>query len=152
MPKTIDLPPALRPFVFHGVDLLVPEHGEEAQAVCPFCSHESRKCHINLTSGEWHCKTCPESGNAATFLRKLWEYSYEETKDYSELARHRGLLDDNTPLFWNVCCSRLTGDWLVPAYGQGGKLDQLYHYGPVFGGSKWILSCTNPVESHCFSS
>src|SRR4051812_33530074 len=98
MPKVVDKPDTLRPYLFHGLDLMWRDGGEQATADCPFCGR-SGKFSVNIQSGEWRCFVCNEGedkgkpirgGNAIVFLRKLQEYSANPDAPYTELASNRG--------------------------------------------------------------
>ncbi len=52
MPKVIDKPRGLRPFLAHGVDLQWNEGEEQAHGDCPFCDREGR-FFVNKETGQW---------------------------------------------------------------------------------------------------
>jgi hypothetical protein len=138
MPKTTTVPPGLRPFLFHGLDLSWLGGGPEAVGRCPFCRSESEKFYVNVETTEWNCRRgdCGAKGNAQSFLRQLHEVSMPGDTlppEYSELAKDRGLLDPRTLASWGVCLSRITDEWLVPGYSASGVLRQLYRYTRVEG-------------------
>lgn len=127
-----ELPEKLRPYAALGVNLRWRADGREAFADCPWCGRNGDKFSVNTETGQWHCFVCQEGnerggGNALTFLRKLWERSFEATNgDSDEFARERGLLYLDTLMHWGVVKSVLTSGWLVPGYSPDGKLCQLY--------------------------
>ncbi len=127
MPKVDDIPDFLRPYLWLGVDF-VDTVSTQARARCPWCDGDKWFC--SSRDGQWDCKTCAVNGNALTFLRQFHELCFEtkETLRHQALVEDRGLLYPSTLLEWGVVLSPLTDEWLVPGYGTGGKLDQLYRY------------------------
>lgn len=140
MPKVDKLPPNLRPFVFHGVDVAAEEGAAQAVGTCPLCGKEG-KFGVEVATGKWHCFVCGAKGNPLTFLRQLWESCGKD--GLVELSAERGLLSWETLQTWGVVRSSLTDDWLVPGYGTGGKLDQLYKYTLNHKTGKRILLATS---------
>lgn len=133
MPRLVEVPTALKPYVFHGLDVNAAPGSDEALGDCPWCGRES-KFSVNVNSGTWRCLICGTGserggGNVQTFLRLLHKRAVEDTSDddYEELAADRGISAETLRAWW-VAKSPLTGEWLVPGYGPGGKLDQLYRY------------------------
>jgi hypothetical protein len=131
MPSKQEVPEVVKPYLFHGVEL--GWNSRQAVGDCPWCGREGKFC-VDLEKGVWRCYVCGEGsdkggGNVYTFLHRLWEASYESTKDYKKLASSRGLQPD-TLIYWEVVQSALTGDWLVPGHNPEGKLCQLYKYVP----------------------
>lgn len=155
MPRVVEeMSDVLRPYVFHGVNLLYRPGEREATGECPFCGRQ--KFSVNTSTGEWRCLACNEGddkegkfikgGNATVFIRKLWNQSDKQTKGYSELSIDRGLLYQETLIDWNVCKSLITDVWLVPAWtwsssDKGARLTQLYSYLP---GSKRMRLLPTP--------
>ena len=140
MPKPVEstenAPECLRPYLFHGIELGWKDGSKEAVGDCPFCGREN-KFSVVIQTGQWRCLVCNEGedkgkaikgGNAHVFIRKLWEYSEKATKDYSELVKGRGYLDDLCLVQWEVVKSITTGNWLIPGYGADGHMNQLYKY------------------------
>lgn len=149
MPKVNDTPAALRPFVSQGlVFASLGGHDGHAAADCIFCG-KADKFRVNAENGLWDCKKCLESGNAVTFLRKLWQVSFDSTKNHDDLAADRRLLYGDTPAAWGAARSVLTDEWLIPGYGAGGKLDQLYRYSPGPDGRR-VLKATAEVGHGLF--
>ena len=146
MPKVLtEQPEALRPYLFHGVDLSWDR--TNATGDCPWCGADG-KFSISVETGVWRCWVCGEGndrggGNVYTFLRKLWEVSDRATTDYHDLAKDRGLMPD-TLVHWELAKSILTGDWLVPGYSIDGRLCQLYRY--VRTAKRKLLMPTPPKE------
>ncbi len=146
MPVVDRTPDTLRPFAFHGV-VFIRDDGDEATAEsCPFCGKSGGKFGVKVTTGQYHCFSCGEDGNAATFLRRLYEISTCLGSEAVELARDRGFLDQRTIPAWGLVCSALNGDWLVPGHGIGGKVDQLYRYSQWDGDPKRRLRGTSGVD------
>lgn len=131
------LPLALEPYVAHGLDLQVVK--DQATCDCPFCGRDGAKFAVDIETGQFNCFVCGVKGNSATFLRQLWTESEKATNDYSDLAADRKLVNEETLMFWGCCKSIIDGKWLVPGWGIGGKLDQLYLRTPVKDKQgKWI--------------
>lgn len=150
MPKVKKVPATLRPYLFHGVDIDAEEGDTQAQGTCPFCGKE--KFGVKLETGEFHCFVCGAKGNHATFLRQLWELHKQADQadggawsGYVELAEDRKLLDYHTLVEWGCIPSPLTEDWLIPGYGAGGKLDQLYKYIKGYKTGKRLLLATSEI-------
>lgn len=122
-------PETIRAYTGHGVDLDYREGEKNAPGTCPSCG-ESGKFDVAVADGRYHCFRCGFKGNVLSFLRWLWEESDRATKpaNYEELAHDRKLLYPDTVMQWGCVKSILTGDWLIPAYGPGRKLDNLYRY------------------------
>jgi hypothetical protein len=124
-----ETPESLRPYIFLGVDLNWNPSSKEAVGDCPHCGRES-KFSVNIKTGQFKCFVCNELGNSYVFIRKLHEMSLKETtpQDYEWLREHRGLLEIDCLIVWQLAKSILTGDYLVPGYGVKGELNQLYSY------------------------
>lgn len=131
-----DAPAALKPYLFHGVDLTWSEDSD-AKGTCPFCGKEN---HFFVSqkkekAGLWTCKICGEGserrgGNVYTFIQKFWEYSRdvgEYFDDLKELAKSRNLRP-STLTKWGIVRSHLTGEWIMPGYGLNGSISNLYRY------------------------
>src|SRR4051812_5108165 len=125
MPTKTDIPPTLRPFLYHGLELTYSGASTQAVGDCPFCASEAR-FYINIDNGLWDCKKCKAVGNSLVFVRQLWEASLAATKQgpgvYDQLATDRTLLDPMTLAAWGVCQSLITTEWLVPGFDTTGKL------------------------------
>ena len=158
------LPPTLKPFKFHNLDLHYREGADQALAECPFCRGEN-KFSINVGTGLWRCFVCNEGsehgkvhkgGNVYTFIRKLWEESVKATReeDYEELANDRGLLSANTPRVWGAARSITSGDWILPGFapantGSAGTLNTLYRYYTDSVGKRFLLA-TSELQHQLF--
>ena len=145
MPKPKDeTPQHLRPYIFHGLDLRI--SGDKAAGDCPFCAGEG-KLGVQVSTGLWRCVKCNEGtdkggGNVYTFLRLLWERSFEARNGAAkELAEDRRLLHVDTVDRWGICRSILDGCWLVPGHNVEGKLCQLYRWDKGKDGKR-ILKAT----------
>ena len=143
-----DVPEAIRPFVFHGVDLSWSEGSDKTYGNCPFCNGD-RKLEVSKSTGLWTCHRTKEKGNAIQFLRNLWALSMKATNDYSSLKENRGLGDENTLIQWGVARSITNGNWLVPGYNYQGNICQLYSY-VSFGGDKPRLMATSGFQHGLF--
>lgn len=149
MPAVQTTPKNFKPFRFHGVQLQWRDEHSQAIGDCVFCKREG-KFYVSPEDGRWDCKRCNASGNIATFLRNLWEKSkqYTTADDYEALAQRRGLLDPETLVRWGAVRSLITGDWLLPGYGPGGKIDQLYAYRKDYKTGKQVLLATPAYTGH----
>lgn len=151
-------PRGLRPFEFHGV-VFDSADRDQAKADCPFCGR--KKFAVEVETGKWRCYVCDEGdpgpsgvrgGNATTFLRKLWEYSEKQTRDYAELEADRGLLDPATLIQWGAVKSILTGEWLLPGYTLEKKVGQLYKFSLNRKTGKRLLFATSEVHNYPFGT
>lgn len=150
MPKVSDAPAKIRPYVFHGLDLSI--GSKEAIGECPFCG-TAKKFYVSVETGQWSCKVCGTGtskggGNVYTFLRLLHEHSVNAKVDLEDLRVHRRLMSEATLRKWSCCRSFLTREWIVPGYGQDGKIHQLYRYIKDIASGKWRLLAT-PELGHC---
>lgn len=149
MPKiSSQEPPALRPYIFHGLDLPYLS-GDERVGECPFCGKE--KLHINPVNGLFSCKVCGEEGNTYNFLRKLHQLGMDTTPedDYLDLMENRGILLPESIIEWGVCKSPITDEWLLPAYNVNGELSQLYKFVHITnkeGNPQWVTYATPKVD------
>ncbi len=130
MPRVDNLPPALKPFTFFGVDLAEGE-GSQAKGTCPFCGREG-KFHVNVENSKWDCKagSCKRTGNAIDFVRQLYEHflSGSDAGRMEDLAKDRGYLTGVGILQdWGVVTG-LMDDWLVPGYDARGTIHNVYRY------------------------
>jgi len=141
------IPDTLKAFLHHGVE--VSNHPKQAKGTCPFCD-KSNHFFIQSETGRYHCKICDESGNVNTFINRLHQWGVDETtdQDFQPLIDRRGI-----PLevlkTWGVCQSQLTGEWLVPAYNNKGKLCNLSREVEVDDG-KFRLFGTASCKLHPF--
>ena len=135
-PVTEQSAPGLRPFRALGMDL--PDSTTQSVGECPFCRHEGKFC-VDPKTGKWQCFAggCSKSGNPLTFLRQLWEASVTAPDLLEEVRADRKLLHAATLAAWGVRRSVITGKWLVPGYGTGGKLDQLYRKTKMLTKGQW---------------
>lgn len=152
MPKTVHTPPAVRPYVFHGLSVENQE-SDSPKADCPFCGRDGRFGISNKSDddGRFRCVACGVSGNAASFCEQLHAASTTATHDYSLIVNHRGLPEDALRA-WGVCQSVVTREWVVPAYSASGKVCNLYRYVPVRkdGKTVWVLMQTPELSGGLF--
>jgi hypothetical protein len=145
----------LKVYRFHGVYLA--ERGEEAVGTCPFCLSEG-KFSVRVSTGQWRCLKCNEGeegdkvnrgGNVATFLRRLHALFDKATSEYP-LATERGLLYEETLMHWGGARSTIVDEWVMPGYGTGGKLDNLYAWREASG--KYRLLATAGSQHALFGT
>lgn len=154
MPVKTTTPEQLKPYLFHGVNVDYQDGKKEATGDCPFCGREG-KFSINVETGLSRCYVCNEGAETSrlklnkglspvVFLRKLWDTcnAVVDARGLEELRRDRRLLYAATLANWGVTKSILTGEWLIPAYGSGEKLDQLYRYVQTPKGKRTPLATT----------
>jgi len=127
MPKRDNTPIALRPYEFHGLDLEWGERNAEATSTCPFCHSES-KFSINIESSKFKCFKCAESGNATSFLSKIYRECEIQEGSAKSLLKERGLRYLSTIEAWGLKWSHLQNEWIVPGFSTPKKLHQLYRY------------------------
>lgn len=146
--KTTEAPPKLRPYLFHGVD--IPEDPVQATGDCPFCDKPGH-FGVKTETGQFRCVRCEETGNISSFLRKLWEYSKEQThdKDYAELSEQRGVPVEALKA-WGVVQSIATGEWLLPMFNKDGKLTNLSRWTQING--EWKLLSTPGQKMHPYGT
>lgn len=108
-----EVPANIKPFIFHGVDLS--PAGSQYQGDCPLCGKESH-FYVNPKTGLWDCKVCGESGNADSFLLKLWRESLRQTTnaDYAELSEDRGI-PARVLKACGLAVSVINNRWLIPS-------------------------------------
>jgi len=131
----------LRPYKFHGLDVDVENLNGEEVVDCPWCGREG-KFSIQAQTGLWKCFVCLETGNATTFIRKLWEDSPCPVKEIKEFCVERGYVSTKTAISWGLKKSFLTGDWIVPGYGVGQVINQVYRYIKFPDGKKLLPTPT----------
>ena len=144
-----EAPDHLRPYIFHGLDLSV--HGGQATGDCLFCG--ASKFTVHIDTGLWRCWVCgggQESGggNPLTFIRALHAFAYASNPPgfANEVMTDRRLYSASTALAWGIARSPIPPhNWLLPGYGTGGALDQLYKRTRVMdsnGEWKWLIMPT----------
>ena len=145
------VPPALRCYVAHGVDLQWRDGSLESHGECPFCGKP--KLYVNVESGQGHCKSCQTGSkngglNHTLFIQEMWSLARRSTReqDLAAFAQDRGLESDTLD-DWGVCRNPVTGEWLIPGYDAEGKLRNLYRYAKVPGQDRMALLGT-PGMSH----
>lgn len=108
---------------FHGLDTTI--KGSELQGDCPLCGKE-QKFYMSLKDGQWNCKVCQESGNAHSFLSKVYDASSATVEDYTYLSTHRGI-KGSTFRHLGLRRSAVSDEWVWPAWGASDdKLKNLY--------------------------
>lgn len=148
MPKVEDdTPKAIKPYLFHGLDIDYSDGNSQAIGVCPFCS--KKKMFISQENGCWDCKSCGKGakgsgeGNLAGFLKLFHaELVYDNLQ---ELAEERKLLSTESLQDWGVGFSKFNQRWYVPGYNADMSLCQLYRYTKL--GDKMRLLAT-PTLNH----
>lgn len=124
---SVEQPTKLRPYIFHGVFLAWNKEAKDAIGNCPFCGKEG-KFGVKISNGTFNCWSCRKQGNIFKFLNYLLEASTTTEEEYETFAENRGILYTSTLRDWKIVKSPITGEWLVPGYGQSRKLSQLYKY------------------------
>lgn len=112
-------------FEYHGVQFK-PSKKQIIQADCPLCLAEN-KFFVNISTGQFDCKVCGESGNKYSFLQKFHATCLGQTssKKYSQLSKARGIPVDIITQ-WQVAWNFLTEKWMFPAYNHKGSIANLY--------------------------
>ena len=140
-PVSKDLPAGLRAMTSHGLDFGPVGATGQAVAPCPWCG--AAKFYANAETSQWDCKPCGRSGGWETFLRQLWESASAPRGFLERLAVDRGLLSWETLRDWGVREHPVTAEPVLPAWGTGGKLDNLHRYRRL--GGKMLLPGTAGV-------
>ena len=113
-----ELPKALRPFVFHGLEL-TQESGDQWKADCPWCDKEGH-FYVHAKTGQWDCKVCGRTGNVYTFFKTYLTRCRNKTTDgdWLALAKNRGDKKGNhlPPSVYKDAglCLNPQGEWLIP--------------------------------------
>lgn len=147
--RTTDEPhPGLRPYIFHGLDLVV--RGNQGVGDCPFCGGAG-KFSVEAESGLWRCWSCGGGrpgggGNALVFIRLCHAAAIAATTSawYAAVASDRRLASAATPRAWGMARAPVGDAWLVPGYAPDGQLWQLYRR--AWLGDKWILLPTPGIH------
>ncbi len=147
-----DSPEALRPYLFHKLELVWSSSTTVANGTCPFCDREKKFfVSLKLDDGRSSCKVCGYEGNAYTFIRTLYERSLEMSRgrlaEYEPVAIERRI-DVETLLRWGFCKSIIDQEWMLPAYGSGDEINNLYRWQPPAPGQKRIMMGTRTFN-HC---
>lgn len=146
MPKLVETPEGLRPFVFHGMSFDPPVSGQ-ARAKCPFCAKQ--KFFANVQNGLWDCKVCGKSGNPKRLIQQLWE---EGTAPDEEFAANRSLQHLSSLVEIGIRHSTISGEVMVPAYGDDGEISNVYLYLKDYktNNGKKILYPTSGIRAGLF--
>ena len=142
MPKPNDVPEKLKPYLFHRVDLNYEGSGEP-RGTCPFCGGD--KFFVGRDNGLFSCKvgSCGASGNAYTFIRKLYQASLDSSQDagYEEVAEDRKIPVEEIKE-WGLCRSIIDQEWILPAYGPKGEVSNLYRWSLMKGKRRFLATTT----------
>lgn len=147
--STKEAPEFLRPYLHHRVELRW-EGDADAVGTCPFCDRE-RKFFVSQKTGQYDCKTCAagldgkSGGNAYTFIRRLHESSTANTQDLEEVA-HERRINVETLQRWELVRSLIDNEWILPAYGMKGEINNLYRWS-MTGDKRRLL--TTAKMPHC---
>lgn len=114
-------------FLQHGV-ALVKSGSSQYMGDCPFCGKE-KHFFVDDKTGRWDCKTCMESGNLYTFLRKsAAKYSKQtSTGKYVTLSVHRSIPHGQLKgdgWYWN----ELADCWMLPVVNRERKIIDIRIY------------------------
>lgn len=144
MPEVNETPKNLKPYLFHGVDLRWAKGSKDAVGDCPMCGAEG-KFSVEIETSKYQCWRCLEKGEMYTFIRRLWDISYQRGADLTELATNRKI---STEVLneWHITRSIINDDTLIPGYTTTGKLNQLYKYVRT---DKGMAVLGTPGMSHC---
>jgi hypothetical protein len=134
-----EVPKFIRPFIQHGVEVQW-ENVAEPVASCPFCSTES-KFFISASTGMWNCKICGEKGNTRTFIRTVYDRSVMDPLVLLEVAAERKIHADQLTR-WGLKQSFIDHEFILPGYGLGGKVDNLYRWMKVKGKRRMVSTAT----------
>jgi len=135
MPKADNTPETLLPYLQHKLELTW-QGGSEASADCPFCGYEGR-FYVSQQSGMYHCKACsggPKAGpngggNIFNFIRGLHDISVTQTEpEMLDLVAEERKIFPETLARWGLAQSALDGEWILPAYGPKGEINNLYRW------------------------
>ena len=141
---------------------------------CPWCGKD--RFHLNIRTGEYHCKKCPASGNVTTYLTWLHGEYVKETRPehYAALRAKRGIAPqtlsrhalayDPPDRRWLVPFRSAKGNVVnvqlyYPDRPKGGKLPNklnlpelptaLYGFDKLMAADKdkWVLLCEGPFDA-----
>lgn len=145
-------------YQFHGINVKAKEGKKEATAVCPVCGRDD-KFTVDVASGKFQCFVCRmgnmrEGGNIYTFLNILATESLGRTSDeeFEQLRVHRKLTSIKTLKDWGVAKSFITDEWVLPAYNNDQKLNQLYKYTKDISRDKYIYYATAGLSHSLFGT
>lgn len=149
-----EVPKALKPYLFHGVELDWSSGSKNAKGDCPFCGKVG-KFGVNTEDGRYGCFSCDggteggKGGNVLTFLRALWSVSFDATSAAAiqELAAERKVSPDAL-IAWGVAKSITTADWIVPGHSADSSrsIGQLYRYALSQGKRRLLATPGVPIR------
>ena len=113
-------------FAVFGVELQ--RNGSEGVGDCPWCD-KAKHFYVNAETGQYQCKLCGESGNAYTFIRRMYAEALEKTTDtdYQRLKRLRNL-PLQTLKRHGLAWDGANGCWLIPFKSAKGEVNNLCRY------------------------
>lgn len=133
-----------RLFELFGVTFSMNGSTEAHADACPFCG--KAKFYLDTNTGQYKChsaNSCGESGNAFTFIRRVYEECLRPTQTtdekYQLLKQKRGLPLQTLKRHKLAWCAAL-GCWLVPFMSERGEPLNLQRYF-VESGDKMNLPC-----------
>lgn len=141
------VPKAIKPYLFHGLDIDYGPHLDQALGVCPFC--DKKGMYINQENGCWDCKKCGKGakgsgeGNLAGFLKLF--HAELNGEGMEAFAKERKFLGTETMQDWGVGYSHFNHKWYIPGHNADRSLCQLYRY-TKFGEKMRLLA--TPTMSH----
>jgi DNA primase len=163
------------PLIIQKLGVTFDQDGEELTVYCPFHKEGSRpNLGMNAITGLWHCWSCGEKGNIASFVSKLRQVSYSDAVrylvDYGELPTIKELkeqirreLDEKLktkyhPKFTEIDISRYdiaTAWWLryfsreiVRRFSLGFDIGSRRGVIPIGFGGKWVGTIKRAVNDH----
>jgi hypothetical protein len=136
----------MNPFEYHGVTLY--QQGDQLQGQCPFCQKDDH-FYVNTNTNQYDCKSCAESGNLITFIKRLHEHADNTTtqEQLEFLSQKRGIrtsyLNEH-----ELAVNPLNGEWLLPVYNHKGKLSNLLTHRAYKGRVQWMGTPT--LKQHLY--
>jgi hypothetical protein len=124
-------PDYLKLFEALGVSFAATGPGAERLAhECPWCGGD--RLHLNIGTGQYHCKKCPARGNHFTFIREMHKKFLAATTDidYSCLQEYRGGIALQTLKRHELAFAADLGCWLLPFKNAEGEVINLQRYWP----------------------
>lgn len=147
---------ALRPYIFHGLDLNPNASGEEVATECPFCGKD--KFNVNKRTTLFRCwsGSCGVEGNSSSFIRQFWELCHGLTTEdeYQRLVEDSGFFSMDAAKKFGVARNTITGEWIVPGFNASCKMTGLYRFARIKDKKgKWVskLLPTPGTGHHLFN-